>query len=189
VGQERTQREGAIAEGIGEGRMSSYTTMIFTCGPCDSIAGKIEELNTTLEALGIPVFQGVPDTSIFGMSGNYLPVRRVVDVVNGQEWYNTHRLQLFERSEHDEKFTELEVHGFDTPNPALFSNDSGQWWKGPERPYLEPAVAVAEKVFGSVTPVTVMAVIQERLGKLEEYIEKLDDEERKQILGVTGGVG
>ena len=163
--------------------MSSYTTMILACGSSDAYT-KTSELNAALEAMEITPFSGKVEDCVGVLSHNYLPSDWVIDAINAMQWNSPGCVQVFIRTEHDRLFTPVEVHPLDMPRLTMFQRD-GEWFTEYDPEPLPALVDVADKVFGSVSAITVRAVIAERLGKFEEYVSGLREDELN-ILGLGG---
>jgi len=181
--------------------MSSYTAILLAVSSPDSVLGKVDELNTILDAYGwSQQFKGIGDTSVYGLSKNYLPVSVVVEAAESIEWNNPARLQCLVRSEYDDKFTELELHpnhigGFGyrfmpDKNGPDYSDiwGTGRWQiERTPTPY-EPVVQVSEdllgRVDGNLVRLLVLSRLRDSAQRIIDYIQSLTPDEQATVIGI-----
>lgn len=124
--------------------MSSYTDAILMCAHYEKRA--IAELTLILAYNGISPPAQAGEFGVFAFDGNYLDLWYVEDAVNSIQWENPCHIQLFSRSEHDDKFTEIALHPNAVPSLSwtVYEDDKGNVLK--ERGERERWPSVAEEV-------------------------------------------
>lgn len=162
--------------------MSSITNLILTCGPIDSHF-KIDELNSILRACDLSIFEKCH--SVFVASINHLSFYDLIAIIDSIEWDQPERIQLFYRSEHEDRFSEYKDLKPNKLSEFGLFEQNGEFFTERIRKPLEPVVKIADKIGidNDNYSYIVMTLVYARLSanRLTDYLESVPSEVRDYI--------